>query len=601
MNGSRVDVPRVLAVAVIGLALLTPALGAQVGSRAGRRSADSAQHAMQLMAEAAQLEQAGRYLEAADAYRRVLGEEPARLPALLGLERVLRAAGRVGGIRPQVEAALAAEPSSDNIRELDFRVAAELDGATGAARAAQAWMAANPASAEPYRAWAFWLAANGDLVTARQVIAAGADRLGERRVAPYAAQLFVASGDWAASAYHWRIAVEGNEGYQGSAAGSLRAAPPPAQREILRVLLGGPGVAPPARRLAAELLLAWGRPDEGWVLLDAALPSDPALARSQLRRFAERARELRTPDALRARGYALERLSEYAEGHELLRLRLEAARAFADAGELNSARRLLERVPDGRIGESAEDAAAMAALIEVLADAGRVDEAERYFAEWEPALSGDATLRLRERLAWARLLAGDFERAEQVLSRDSSIRAEAIRGWIAAYRGELGPARRHFAAAGPIAVSRDEATHRTRVLVLLERLTVTEDAGIGRALLRLARGDTLGAVGALADAAPRYAGGHGGADLLAWAGELATAAGQYTVAEGLLLDALAADERGPTAPAALFTLASAYAGLGRKDDAVARLEELILGYPESAMVPRARRLLDELRGLVPRS
>jgi hypothetical protein len=35
--------------------------------------------------------------------------------------------------------------------------------------------------------------------------------------------------------------------------------------------------------------------------------------------------------------------------------------------------------------------------------------------------------------------------------------------------------------------------------------------------------------------------------------------------------------------------------------AASRLETLILDYPESALVPEARRELDRIRGLVPRS
>jgi hypothetical protein len=39
----------------------------------------------------------------------------------------------------------------------------------------------------------------------------------------------------------------------------------------------------------------------------------------------------------------------------------------------------------------------------------------------------------------------------------------------------------------------------------------------------------------------------------------------------------------------------------RGEDAVALLEHLILTYPESALVPQARRLLDQARGGVPQT
>ncbi len=73
------------------------------------------------------------------------------------------------------------------------------------------------------------------------------------------------------------------------------------------------------------------------------------------------------------------------------------------------------------------------------------------------------------------------------------------------------------------------------------------------------------------------------------------------MAEPLLLEAIAADSAGPAAPAVRYTLAVVYVELGGTDRAVSQLEDLILGYPESALVPQARRLLDELSGMIPKS
>jgi hypothetical protein len=44
-----------------------------------------------------------------------------------------------------------------------------------------------------------------------------------------------------------------------------------------------------------------------------------------------------------------------------------------------------------------------------------------------------------------------------------------------------------------------------------------------------------------------------------------------------------------------------YWDTGRPEEAAQQLEHLILGYPESAVVPQARRLLEQARGQVPRS
>jgi hypothetical protein len=46
-------------------------------------------------------------------------------------------------------------------------------------------------------------------------------------------------------------------------------------------------------------------------------------------------------------------------------------------------------------------------------------------------------------------------------------------------------------------------------------------------------------------------------------------------------------------------LASIYADAGRNDEARNRLEHLILTFPDSAVLPEARRLLDRVRGAIP--
>ena len=63
----------------------------------------------------------------------------------------------------------------------------------------------------------------------------------------------------------------------------------------------------------------------------------------------------------------------------------------------------------------------------------------------------------------------------------------------------------------------------------------------------------------------------------------------------------AVEEAPATAPAAELALAELLLREGRKDDAIAQLEHLILTYPASALVPQARRTLDQARGAVPQT
>ena len=91
------------------------------------------------------------------------------------------------------------------------------------------------------------------------------------------------------------------------------------------------------------------------------------------------------------------------------------------------------------------------------------------------------------------------------------------------------------------------------------------------------------------------------AHLLSLAGNLAVSSTEYVIAEGLLHQALAADSLGSAAPAAEYALAVVYASTGRPQQAIVHLEHLILTYSHSAVVPEARRLLDQVRGAIPKT
>jgi len=56
-----------------------------------------------------------------------------------------------------------------------------------------------------------------------------------------------------------------------------------------------------------------------------------------------------------------------------------------------------------------------------------------------------------------------------------------------------------------------------------------------------------------------------------------------------------------SAPAASLALGRLLLETDRAAAAVQVLEQLILSYPESALVPQARRTLDQARGAVPRT
>jgi hypothetical protein len=67
------------------------------------------------------------------------------------------------------------------------------------------------------------------------------------------------------------------------------------------------------------------------------------------------------------------------------------------------------------------------------------------------------------------------------------------------------------------------------------------------------------------------------------------------------LRAAAAKDAPSTAPAAELALAELLISSRREAEAVEILEHLILTYSRSALVPQARRKLDEARGAVPKT
>jgi tetratricopeptide (TPR) repeat protein len=553
-----------------------------------------------LVRNARELEQRGRYEDAIVLYRDHLQAEPVNFQALLGLERIYTRLGRVDSLVPYLAAAAAAAPTSEFVRELQIRVwNAKEQGDSVEAVIAQ-WMEAAPESPAPYRQWAIWLAQQGRIPRAQEVLREGQARLGEGALAREVAEVLAFAEEWVAATEGWRRAVRMDETLLPAAVASLREAPEHLRARMLGLLDRGQS-AGIDRRFAADLLLTWGRAEEAWSLMDSALPEDRSAAIAMLSQFAERARQVRTLGGARARGFALARLAELTSGAEAERARLEAAQAFADAGELRAAQRMLGGVSLDPREQRSDAAATMAALIRVLADAGRAEEAEELFRQWARSMRGEDEARLREKLAWARVREGELERAERLITNDSSVGVQAVMGWIALYRGDLAGATERFRAAGPYAQSREEATRRTQVLALIQRVTRDTVPKLGSALQRLGRGDTARAVRELADAAERLPARGGRAAVLGFAGELALQTGDYERAEGLLLDALAVDADGPSAPAAQYALAVSSAKLGRNDDAVRLLENLILNHAESAVVPQARRFLDQLKGMVPRS
>jgi TolA-binding protein len=261
---------------------------------------------------------------------------------------------------------------------------------------------------------------------------------------------------------------------------------------------------------------------------------------------------------------------------------------------------MLTGIADDRGAQGTIASGAATTLVQVLIAEGKLDEAATRLAEHRGDMGGEEYASLRRRLALGYVQTGDLARADSAIAGDSTVDGLALSGRIRLYRGDVAGAIERFKAAGPYAGERAEATERTSLLAMLQPIEADSIPALGQALLQLERGDTSKAVAGLEHVATDLPPAQGGAEVRLLAGRLAAAAGKPADAERLFKEAASGDAPG-TAPAAELALAEVMIGQHRQAEAVAQLEHLILTYPSSALVPQARRLLDEARGAVPQT
>jgi len=357
--------------------------------------------------------------------------------------------------------------------------------------------------------------------------------------------------------------------------------------------------------VAADLLLGWTEPGRAWALLKDALPASDSLRVVALQTFAERARSLDGPDAQRAAGGAYDLLAAALPPEDAGPTRIESAQAYAAAGDTADARRVLRSLAADPSADGATRSAAAAAMVELQVREGNPEAAERTLAGAVTRLSGTERERLDRVIARGWLRLGALDRAERAVAGDSSLAGDEVRGWVALYRGRLADARQLLRGAGASVGDRALAPLRAETVALIDAVGRDTLPELGAALRLAARGDSLQASRALVAVArglgDSAATGEAEPTLLAWAARLAAAGGDSARAETLWLEV--ADRYGASdaAPAAELELARALAGRGDLKAAARRLEAMILAHPESALVPEARRELDRVRGLVPRS
>jgi len=557
----------------------------------------------QAIGQGFELERQGRVAQAAALYEGVLRAEPANVPALLGLERVLPTLGRLRELLPFVRAALAAD-SSVTIRGLALRVFTAAEEDDSAAALARGWAAQRPHDPAPWREWAIALEDHQRFDDARNVLIEGRQALGlPGALAIELAELAQRTGDWQAAALEWVMALAAAPDQLANAVSQLEDTPQDQRERVVRVLTT-PGASVAVQRTAASLLLGWGQPEVAWATFFATLADSTPETAIALRNFADRASGA-APGIRRVRGLALAQLAELMPGPLAARVRADAARALLAAGDRAAARAVLTKLAADRTAPADAQGLAHSALIEALIEDGQLDSAANGLARLDSdgRATSEERARLRHALVGAWIRAGRLEPAEDALGADSSVEALALRGWVKLYRGELKPALDAFRSAGPYAGDRDAATARTAMIALLEQLGIERSPELGAALLALARGDSSDALGKLRRVATRLRGARGRPDVLLLAGQVAARLGgsHEGVAGDLFAEAVRTGGVGAAAPAAELEWARLLLRQAHPGEAVAHLEHLILTYPGSAVVPEARQELERAKGAIPRS
>jgi hypothetical protein len=534
--------------------------------------------------KALELESAGKYKEAAPLFRSALNT-PSAVSALLGLERVYAELGWSDSLLAPLDTLIRRNPRETVYRSVQLRTLQALGREDELHVAIDKWVAEAPGDPSPYREYARLLLQRGLTASADSVIRQARQALGSTSdLQLEIAQLRAAMGLWDESAQAWRLALVTSPYLEQAAIYALMPTPVGTRGAVRQTLLASP-VDVTARRALAGLEMGWGSPTDGWTALKD-LPPDSASAAAWTD-FATRAEgEERWPLARDALVAAL-------RWRRTPELTLRAANAAVRAVDPGTALGLLPI--DAPVTDSARAARTTIPLqARALAMIGRPGAAERLVERYDRWFTPGTRTTLTRAVALGWVRSGDMARARASLSTagtegDSSDAA----GWLALYEGNLRTAR------VLLRTSTETTPELATALAIIARIHADSAPALGKAFLLLARNDTVGAATAFAEAAERQASGDATSILLATAAQLRAALKDDAQAMLLWRRIVEQQSTTPEAPSAELEWARALRRHGDSAAAAARLEHLILTYPQSALVPQARRELDLVRSSIP--
>jgi tetratricopeptide (TPR) repeat protein len=531
---------------------------------------------------AIELENAGKYREAAPIYRAAMSSRPTPI-VVLGLERAYAELGMTDSLLAPLDSVLTKFPREPLYHVVHLRANHMLRRYDALRAAFDRWVRDDPKSPQPYGEYARVLIQLGRPAAADSIIERAKSVLGSTRDLQYeTAQLRAAMGEWEPSASAWRRALANDPHLAGAAAYALAPAPAGVRPALRRIF----AMDPPergARRALADLEIAWGQPQAAWDAL-RALPPDTATA-SVWEDFGERAM---TEERF---GLARDALGAAVRVRRTPALALKAATAALRAG---SPADVFALAPMSDVESDPARAAReyVPLHIEALAALGRGADAEALMAKYDRHLAPGQHARVARLLASAWVRAGDLDRARQALraagaDADSSDAA----GLIALYEGRLDAARTLLRG------SRDQGADMALVLAIVSRVRGGEAPQLGAAFLALARGDSASAAQRFVEAADRHP--EAAPAVLLAAARVYAARNDTKSAIPVWQRIVDRHGEAPEAAEAELEWARTLRRSGDVEGAIARLEHLILTAPQSALLPQARRELELARGAVP--
>lgn len=532
--------------------------------------------------KALDLETAGKYRDAVPLFRAALRSSTG-VGALLGLERVYAELGWSDSLIAPVDTLVRLFPGEPVYRMVQLRTLQGLGRDQEVRRAFERWIREAPRDPSPYREFAKLLLQRNESAAADTVIRQAREALGSTGgLSLEIAQLRAATGFWEESARAWR-AVLAAEPYLAPAAVYALAPTPAQKRQGVRTTLLAAPADVGARRALADLDLNWGAPADAWDALKG-LTADSATAAAWTD-FAQRA------EAEERWALARDALVATLRYKRTAAVAIRAATAALNSGD-PAAALLIAPLSDAGADSSRLGATYVPLHARALSMLGRTAEAARLVAGIDSWLTPGARQTLTRIVAWGWVRRGDMVKARAVLAAagadaDSSDAA----GWLALYDGNLRTARVLLRTGG------ETTPELALALGLIARVKADTAPLLGHAFLALARGDSIRAATEMVEAAEILP--EASSLLLATAAQLRMAVRDEPQAIALWKRIVEQESATPEAPQAELEWARALRQ--RKDNAgaAAHLEHLILTYPQSALVPEARRELNLARSGIP--